>query len=241
MRRALSFLTVLGRADVPNARTLSWFPVVGVAVGALVGGAWWVAGRLWPPAVAALVAVAVDAGLTGCLHLDGLADSADGLIPPVSRERRFEIMADPRVGAFAAVALVVVLGLRVAALAASPAKVLVIAGLWCGSRTLMAAVARSQPYAHSEGGTASAFEMGRAEPHRVLGRYGVAVYGLALAGGLAALGAGSRGVGVVAAEIAAGAAVVWFARRRLGGYSGDVLGAAGVIGETVGLLVLVAR
>src|SRR5580704_4194860 len=112
MRRALSFLTVLGRADVPNARTLSWFPVVGAAVGALVGGAWWAAGRLWPPAVAALVAVAVDAGLTGCLHLDGLADSADGLIPPVTRERRFEIMADPRVGAFGAVALVVVLGLR---------------------------------------------------------------------------------------------------------------------------------
>jgi adenosylcobinamide-GDP ribazoletransferase len=241
MRRALSFLTVLGRADVPNARTLSWFPVVGVAVGALVGGTWWVAGRLWPPAVAAVVAVAVDAGLTGCLHLDGLADSADGLIPPVTRERRFEIMADPRVGAFGAVALIVVLGLRVAALAASPAKVLVVAGLWCASRTLMAAVARSQPYAHPEGGTASAFEADRAVPHPLLGRYGVAVYGLALACGLAALGAGSRGIVMIAAEIAAGVAVVWFAWRRLGGYSGDVLGAAGVIGETVGLLVLVAR
>jgi adenosylcobinamide-GDP ribazoletransferase len=241
MRRALSFLTVLGRADVPNARTLSWFPVVGAAVGALVGGAWWAAGRLWPPAVAALVAVAVDAGLTGCLHLDGLADSADGLIPPVTLERRFEIMADPRVGAFGAVALVVVLGLRVATLAATPAKVLVVAGLWCGSRTLMAAVARSQPYAHLEGGTASAFGADRAGPHPALGVYGVAVYGLALAGALAALGAGTRGIVAVATEIAAAVAVVWFARRRLGGYSGDVLGASGVIGETVGLLVLVAR
>jgi adenosylcobinamide-GDP ribazoletransferase len=244
MRRALSFLTVLGRADVPNERTLAWFPVVGLVVGALVGSAWWAAGRLWPPTVAALVAVAADAGLTGCLHLDGLADSADGLIPPVTRERRFEIMADPRVGAFGAVALVVVLGLRVAALAAGPAKVLVVAGLWCGSRTLMAAAARSQPYAHAEGGTASAFgtdRAGRAQPHPFLGRYGVAVYGLALAGGLAALGAGSRGLVVVAVEVAGVAAAVWFARRRLGGYTGDVLGAAGVIGETLGLLALVAR
>ena len=157
MRQAFSFLTVLGRAEVPNERTLGWFPVVGLAVGALVGGSWWVAGRVWPPAVAALVAVAADAALTGGLHLDGLADSADGLIPPVSRERRFEIMADPRVGAFGVVALVVVLGLRVATLAATPAKVLAVAGLWCGSRTLMATVARTQPYAHSDGGTASAF------------------------------------------------------------------------------------
>jgi adenosylcobinamide-GDP ribazoletransferase len=241
MRRALSFLTVLGRADVPNERTLSWFPVVGLAVGAAVGGAWWAAGRLWPAAVAAVVAVAVDAALTGCLHLDGLADSADGLIPPVTRQRRFEIMADPRVGAFGAVALLVVLGLRVAALAGTPAKVLVVAALWCGSRTLMAAVARTQPYAHPEGGTASAFVTDRAERHPVLGRSGVAVYGLALAVGLAVLGAGTRGIVVVAAEIAAVAAVVWFARRRLGGYTGDVLGACGVIGETVGLLVLVAR
>lgn len=241
MRRALSFLTVLGRADVPNERTLSWFPVVGLAVGAAVGGAWWAAGRLWPPAVAAVVAVAVDAGLTGCLHLDGLADSADGLIPPVTRERRFEIMADPRVGAFGAVALVVVLGLRVTALAATPARVLVVAGLWCGSRTLMAVVARSQPYAHAEGGAASAFVADRPAPHPVLGRYGVGVYGLALAVGLAAFGAGTRGVVVVAAETVAAVVVVVFARRRLGGYSGDVLGAAGVIGETVGLLALVAR
>jgi adenosylcobinamide-GDP ribazoletransferase len=105
----------------------------------------------------------------------------------------------------------------------------------------MAAVARSQPYAHPEGGTASAFVADRAGPHPALGRSAVAVYGLALAGGLAVFGAGTRGVVVVAAEIAAGAAVVWFARRRLGGYTGDVLGASGVIGETVGLLVLVAR
>ena len=238
MRRAVSFLTVLGRASLPNARTLDWFPVVGLAVGAVVGGAWWAAGRLWPPALAAVVAVAVDAVVTGGLHLDGLADSADGLVPPVPRERRFEIMADPRVGAFGAIALVLVLGLRVAALAATPAKVLVVAGLWCGSRTLMAAVARTRPPAHPDGGMAAAFIGQRSTAAQ---RYGVAAYGLAVACAAAVLGTGFRGVVVIAAEVAAALAVVWFARRRLGGYTGDVLGACGVIGETVGLLVLVAR
>jgi adenosylcobinamide-GDP ribazoletransferase len=243
MRRAFSFLPVLGGAAVPNERTLTWFPVVGLVVGAAVGGAWWAAGRLWPPALAAVVAVAVDAVLTGGLHLDGLADSADGLIPPVARERRFEIMADPRVGAFGAVALVLILGLRITALAATPAKVLVVAALWCGSRTLMATIALTQTSAHADGGMAAAFTAHPAgHGHRpAVSTYGVAAYGLALACGLAALGAGSRGLAVVGAEVVAVLAVVWFARRRLGGYTGDVLGACGVIGETVGLLVLVAR
>jgi adenosylcobinamide-GDP ribazoletransferase len=241
VRRAFSFLTVLGRPAAPNARTLTWFPVVGLVVGAIVGGAWWVAGRWWPAALAAVVAVAVDAVVTGGLHLDGLADSADGLIPPVSRARRFEIMADPRVGAFGALALVLVLGLRVGALAATPAKVLAVMGLWCGSRTLMAVVARALPSAHPDGGLAAAFTAPPGGPHRVTARYGVAVYGLALACGAAALGSGSRGIEAVAAEVVAALAVVWFAQRRLGGYTGDVLGACGVLGETVGLLVLVAR
>ena len=157
VRRALSFLTVLGRAAEPNERTLSWFPLVGIAVGAVVGSAWWLAGRVWPAALAAVVAVAVDAAITGCLHLDGLADAADGLLPAVGRARRFEIMADPRVGAFGAVALVLVLSLRTTALAVTVARPLVVVGLWCGSRTMMGVVARTLPYAHAEGGTASAF------------------------------------------------------------------------------------
>ena len=239
MRRALSFLTVLGRAAEPNERTLSWFPLVGIAVGAVVGTSWWVAGRVWPAALAAVVAVAVDAAVTGCLHLDGLVDAADGLLPPVGRTRRFEIMADPRVGAFGAVVLVLVLSLRVTALAVTVARPLVIVGLWCGSRTMMGVVARTLPYAQPEGGTATAFvgEHG----HSAASRYGVAAYGMGAAFALAAVGAGGRGLVVVGAEVAAMIGVVWFALRRVGGYTGDVLGAMGVIGETVGLLALVAR
>ena len=237
MRRALSFLTVLGRAAEPNERTLSWFPLVGVAVGAVVGTSWWLAARVWPAALAAVVAVAVDAAVTGCLHLDGLADAADGLLPPVGRTRRLEIMADPRIGAFGAVVLVLVLALRVTALAVTVARPLVIVGLWCGSRTMMGVVARTVPYAQPDGGTATTF----VGDHSAASRYGVASYGLGLAFALAAVGAGSRGLVVVGAEVVAMIGVVWFALRRVGGYTGDVLGAMGVIGETVGLLALVAR
>ena len=83
MRRAVAFLTCLGGPAVPDARTLSWFPVVGAALGLVVGGAWWGAEQLWPPAVAAALVVALDLALTGLLHLDGLVDSADGLLPQV--------------------------------------------------------------------------------------------------------------------------------------------------------------
>lgn len=233
---------MLGGPAAPDARTLSWFPLVGVAVGAVVGASWWVAGRLWPAAVAAVIAVAVDAAVTGCLHLDGLADAADGLLPPVSRGRRFEIMADPRVGAFGAVALALVLALRIVALTATVARPLVVVGLWCGSRTIMAVVARSLPSAHADGGTAAAFvgPPGAARAS-MTARYGVAAYGMSAATLLAVLGIGVRGVVVVASEALAALAVVWFAQRRLGGYTGDVLGASGVLGETIGLLVLVAR
>jgi len=239
VRRALSFLTVLGRAAEPNERTLSWFPLVGIAVGAVVGTSWWVAGRVWPAALAAVVAVAVDAAVTGCLHLDGLADAADGLLPAVSRARRLEIMADPRIGAFGAVVLVLVLTLRVTALAAAVVRPLVIVGLWCGSRTMMGVVARTVPYAQVDGGTASAFTS--PEGHSAASRYGVAAYGMGAAFALAAVGAGVRGLVVVGAEMVAMLGVVWFARHRIGGYTGDVLGAMGVIGETVGLLALAAR
>jgi len=127
----------------------------------------------------------------------------------------------------------------VTALAVTTARPLVIVGLWCGSRTMMGVVARSLPYAHAEGGAATAFVGGSA--HSAASRYGVAAYGMAAAFAFAAVGAGSRGLVVVGAEVAAMAGVVWFGLRRVGGYTGDVLGAMGVIGETVGLLALAAR
>jgi len=249
MRRALAFLTPIGRGGAPTPRTFDWFPLVGAVIGLAVGGAWWLAEKTWAPIVAAGVTVVVDAVLTGGLHLDGLADAADGLLPPLDRARRLQVLADPAVGAYGGVALVTVLLLRFGAFATTPARPLVVAGLWCGSRTAMAVLARTMPYARPDGGLVAAFvssSTGETEP--AVDRYhwsalpvATMVGGALLAGVLAALGRGVVGLAGVGAEAVAVAGVAWLAWRRIGGFTGDVLGAAGVIGETVGLLVAVTR
>jgi adenosylcobinamide-GDP ribazoletransferase len=240
VRRALAFLTVLGRAAPPTPRTLAWFPLVGAVVGALVGGSWWLASRVWPGVVAAVIAVALDAAITGGLHLDGLADAADGLIPAVDRSRRLEIMADPRIGAFGTVALFLVLALRIATMSVGTARPLAVVALWIGSRTLMAVIARSVRNARDVAGVASGHASSFVHDSSTSAAV-VGAYGLALATGCAALAFGSRGVVMIGAEVVTAVGVTWFAARRLGGYTGDVLGAAGVLGETAGLLALVAR
>ncbi len=232
MRRAIAFLTPLGGPAVPDARTLSWFPVVGALIGLLVGGAWWGAQEVWPMAVAAAIVIAVDLAVTGLLHLDGLVDSADGLLPQVPRDRRLAIMAEPTVGAYGVAVAGVVLLLRFSAFASMEANVLLVAGIWCGSRTAMAVAARALPYARPEGGLATAFTGGDWRP--------VGLAGLILAVSLGAVAGGRQSELAVALGIAASVAVLAFARRRLGGFTGDVLGAAGVIGETIALLVAAA-
>src|SRR5204862_4098680 len=137
MRRALAFLTPLGGPAAPSPRALAWFPAVGAALGLALGGAWWVAARVWPPAAAAAVVVAADLALTGMLHLDGLVDSADGLLPHLPRDRRLAVMAAPDVGAFGIAIAAAVLLLRWSSFASRPPSVLLVAGLWCVSRTAM--------------------------------------------------------------------------------------------------------
>lgn len=238
MRRALAFLTPFGGAVAPSAGALVWFPVVGAGVGLAVGGVWWLADKVWAAPAAAAVALVADVAFTGYLHLDGLADSADGLLPPMERSRRLEAMADPAVGAFGVVTVAAVLLLRFGALASMRAAPLVLGALWCGSRTSMAVTARTVPYVRP-GGLAQAFVN---RPALSGGKaWATAVVGTVLSIGMAVAGRGAHGLAAVGAELVATAAVVVLARRRIGGFTGDVLGAAGVVGETVGLLVLAAK
>lgn len=236
MRSAFAFLTSLGGAATPDARTLSWFPVAGAVIGAAVGGVWWCAAQLWPPLVAAALAVLVDLAVTGMLHLDGVVDCADGLLPHLPRARRLEVMAEPTVGAYGVAVGTVVIVLRVAAfagLAASLANVLLVTAAWCAARTVMAVAARAEPYARGDGGLATPMLGGGWEL--------VAGYGLVAALALAIAAARLRGGVAITVGLVAAAAVVLLARRRLGGFTGDVLGAAGVVGETAALVVAAAR
>ena len=244
MIEALSFLTVAGRGRAPTPAAVAWFPLAGAAVGLVVGASWWVAGEIWSPAVAAAVAVAVDLAVTGLLHLDGLADSADGLLPHLPRERRLEVMAEPTVGAFALGVVPVVLLLRWSALTSLDPDVLLITGLWCLSRTLMAVAMTTLPYVGR--GLATSFVPTEEEdPSAATSRRATVAMGTAMTGGLFALalllvGAGWAGAVAFAGAVVFGVAVLELARTRVGGFTGDVLGATGLVAETVGLLVAAA-
>ena len=236
MRRALAFLTPLGGPAVPSPAALAWFPAVGAVLGLALGAVWWAAAEIWPAPVAAAVVVLADLVLTGMLHLDGLVDTADGLLPPLDRDRRLEVMADPRAGAFGVGAAGAVLLLRWAALAALAPGVLLLGGLWCASRSVMALATATVPYARPSG-LAAAFVGDQAR-----GRTRAAVApGLVGAVLLAGWGRGWGGAVAVVAVAAGAGAVVALARRRLGGFTGDVVGAAGIVGETAGLLAAAAR
>jgi adenosylcobinamide-GDP ribazoletransferase len=239
VRRAVSFLTPFGRAATPQNTTLAWFPIVGALVGLAIGGLWWLAAKLWLRLLAGAVAVAVDLALTGLLHFDGLADAGDGLIAPLTRERRLAAMADPSIGAFGALTVGAVLLLRFGAFASLRPSPLVIAGLWCASRTAMVAITEALPYARPDG-LVQSFLGARSTLQRGLLR-GSLVGGIALSAALVVIARGVRGLAALGAELIAIVLVALFSRRRIGGYTGDVLGAAGVIGETVGLLALAVR
>jgi adenosylcobinamide-GDP ribazoletransferase len=245
VRAAVSFLTPFGRARPPGPSTFDWFPVVGAALGLALGGVWWLAVRAWPYPVAAAIVVAADLGVTGMLHFDGLVDSADGLLAPMEPARRLAVMADPAVGAFGLAVGGTVLLVRWAALSALRPGILLLAGLWCLSRTTMAVIARSLPYARGESGLARAFQFpssqfpssGRGGGwHQVWLGGGVVLAGALLAGWRVVPGLASGAAALIAA-----AAVAALARRRIGGFTGDVLGASGVLAETAGLLVAAAR
>jgi adenosylcobinamide-GDP ribazoletransferase len=231
MRRAVAFLTAFGGAAPPSPSALAWFPLVGAGLGLTLGAIWWVAGELWAAPVAAAVVVAADLAMTGMLHFDGLVDSADGLLPPMEPSRRLDVMADPAAGAFGVGVAVVVLLLRWASLATLAPSPVLLGALWCASRLAMAQFARSVPYARPSGLASAFLQPG---PRRL------PVAGLLVGAVLTALGAGDAVAGVVVLAIAA-AAVIALAVRRLGGFTGDVLGAAGMVGETAGLLAAAAR
>ena len=249
MRQALAFLTPLGGATAPSPAAFDWFPAVGAGLGLALGAAWWAAAHVWPPVVAAAVVLGADLAVTGLLHVDGLADAADGLLPHLERARRLDVMAEPAVGAFGVATVVVVLVLRWAALAAMRPSVLLLGGLWCSSRAGMAVLARAMRYAREDkgGGLASAFLDGAHADAAgdASGRLLAVAVPLALGGvgtvALVAVGRGGPGVVAAVAGWAAAAAVAALAQRRIGGFTGDVLGAAALVSETVGLVVAAAR
>jgi adenosylcobinamide-GDP ribazoletransferase len=218
---------VLDGADI--ARAGLWFPLVGAGIGAAVGGT---AAALAGPLgnlLAAALALAVGAALTGALHLDGLADAADGL-GGRTREQMLEIMRDHRIGAYGATALGLDLLVKLAALAALTSHVAAVVAAGALSRAVPVVLAAALPYA---GGSGLGSSLGRAARWRPAGATVVAA---ALAVGLA----GRDGAVLVAVSSAVGAVLYAASRRRLGGVTGDTLGASAELVEAAALVAAVA-
>jgi adenosylcobinamide-GDP ribazoletransferase len=233
-RAAVSLLTRVpvggaGSGSADLARAVPWFPVVGALVGLALAGSY--AGFLLvaPPLVAAGLTLGLSLFLTGALHEDGLADTADALGGARNREDALRILSDPAHGTYGVLSIVLSVILRVAALASLDGwtAAAVLPGAHALSRgAAVALLGALRPAAEQGLGASYAATTTRREV--ALGVAAALAAGLVVLGGwvlpaalLVALGAGA--VGVLSA-------------RRIGGITGDVLGASQQVGEVLVLL-----
>jgi adenosylcobinamide-GDP ribazoletransferase len=234
---AVTFLTrlPLGRfvqvdaGDV--ARGAVVFPLVGAAVGAIAGGIAFAAAQVLPDFLAAALGIAAAALVTGALHLDALADTADA-VGATGRDEALTVMRDSRIGSFGATALALDLIVKVGCVAAllgagHAVAALVAAGAL--SRAASLPVAAVLPYPRAEGGVLN----GRLS---LLAAATAALLGVAVA--LLVWWSAAAWLVLTAVAVAAGLGL-WF-WRWLGGATGDCLGAATELCETAVLVVAVA-
>ena len=233
--RYLTILPLPGRRHAPPDRlgqAAVWFPVVGAALGLLLVVADRLTAYWFPPLLGALITVTLWKLLTGGLHLDGLADCLDGLAGR-DREHRLAIMRDSRIGSFGAMGLILFLMLELVAVAelrpTARWHVLLVAPAI--ARAAPPLLARLLPAARGEG-QGAVFIAGVGTLSAVLAPV------LAALMALAALGV----AGLVATVAGLGAAVATarFVAGRLGGVTGDVLGASVEVAELATLLAVIA-
>jgi adenosylcobinamide-GDP ribazoletransferase len=240
---AMQFLT---RLPVPSTRdfqprwlgeSLRYFPLVGGLVGLVNVAIWWLGSCWFPATVAVGLMLAASLLLTGAFHEDGFADTCDGLGGGGTRERALAIMKDSRIGAYGAIGLILLIGLKWSALAALPsaAFALIVVTAHVVSRWCAIGLVWALPYARADGeGKAGAFEGTLSAAQWLLsGVIGVTAIALP------AIWVGERAttalavataVGLAAAGSSALAAARYF-KQRIGGYTGDCLGAAQQLSE----------
>lgn len=218
----LSLPREIGYTPERLAATPRWHPGVGVLVGALAGLTYWVATQVYPSALAALLSTAASLLITGCFHEDGFADACDGLGGGATRERALEIMRDNRLGTYGTAGLALMLAGKVLALAAIPpaAAPLVLIAAHVASRASSVLVLATSSYVRDHGAGKPVAEG--------VGRRGLA-FALAT-GSLAAVPVALVFTPVAALGGLLGLALGHLAmrarfERRLGGYTGDCLGA----------------
>jgi len=232
--RAALYLTILpvgGRGATPVTgigRAAAWFPVVGAGLGLLLVAADYWLGRTFPALLAALLTVTLWKVVTGGLHLDGLADCLDGLGGRTPEHRRL-IMSDSRIGTFGAVGLILFLLLEIVALSGvdAHARWRVLLAAPAIGRAMPPLVARFFPAARDDGqGAGFVAEVRRRG----------AVAAVLIAAVVAMLGFGASGLVALAIALVVALVTARFFVARVGGLTGDVLGAVVEISELAVLL-----
>jgi adenosylcobinamide-GDP ribazoletransferase len=248
---AVQFLTRLPVPDTSKltpdevatglVRAVAWFPLVGALVGAITAGIAVAAHALWPPLVAVLLALAIEARLTGAFHEDAVADFCDAFGGGHSRDDIRRIMKDSRIGSYGALGLLLAVGLRAAlmltaleTLPAATAAAVIIAAASLGRLAVVCLMALVAP-APGGGGLAKDIGTGVGGQTLALGVL-LALPGLA---GLALLKPASLLAGLGLAVLF----LLWFRAlllRRIGGSTGDCLGFCAYAGQLIALLAATA-
>jgi adenosylcobinamide-GDP ribazoletransferase len=237
LRLAVSFLTILPvidrrpASDDAVAASLAWFPIVGFVIGAALVTEDWILAHVFAQVIRSVLIVASLTVVTGAVHLDGLADTADALGAGRDRDRALEILRDSRVGTFGASAIFFDLALKILALSTMAGHrryaALIVAPML--ARWAMVLVSASLPYLRAAGSGSTLLSGKGLDVRAGI----VAVFTLVV---MAALAAPRVIALAVAVAIAIVLATHLFYRRWLGGLTGDLIGACG---ELVEIAVLV--
>lgn len=238
MLAALRFLTVLpvsGRVSTPAemAASLAYFPAVGLLLGLIVASADALLLTVYSERVTSALVLALLAVMTGALHLDGLADTADGLFHPGGPERRLEIMRDSRVGGFGVVTVVLVLLIQYGALTGvgGRARLPLLLLTPCQGRWAQTLAIAWFPYGRPDGRGTPFHAEGKERRVLVASLFTALVTGLLV------------GMAAVPVLLAVAAAVWLLGRlvlRQVPGLTGDTYGAITELVQTLVLLVLTA-
>ncbi len=237
----IPLISLPGEQDQPDpsalARALGMAPLIGIGIGVLGGVVIeTVSANALAGIPAALLALLMVTILTGGLHEDGLADTADGLGAGQDRAKALLIMRDSRIGTFGVLALIFSLSLRASALAVMPAHEAGMAFIAAAalSRALPAGIVAALTPARDEGLGSAVGAGAETAPGRSIMAAVIALVGAVIAIGFVAA------VWSFLAALCVGIFVSVLARHRLGGYTGDVLGAAQQLGEITVLLLCAA-
>ena len=237
--RALLFLTILPVRQIPLseerelARSMAFFPLVGLIIGLLSAIGNYLLSLVLPQSLTLWFTLGLLVLLTRGLHLDGFADTMDGLASGGSKEKIFEVMRDSRIGAFGVISLILLIGAKYLALdqistKSIPYSLMLMAVM---GRNSMVLVCYRSPYARSGGGLAKPFSENLGSRQMAISlasAFGIALLLMGVEGVLVFLGIGIFSLGYRL-----------FFIKKLGGVTGDILGAANELAELLCLLLLI--